>query len=131
MKDIPRPEDIDELAELLYWRAAMKAKTSRLEALQKQIRACYADADPDKTYCAQGVANNIFVGPRENQRSVNVLKALKLWTVKRLRPLLTLTITALEGEVGKQEAAKAITSARTGSRELIAVPREAEEKQAA
>jgi len=122
-----KEQRIDRYAELAIWhrdwKALNKDKLRAIEEGAKWIRDQYALADPATQFTAEGQKFTVVVGPRELERKVNVLKAVRNWKMKFMRPLLTCTITALEKALGanKDDAAWALDAARTGSRDLTPV----------
>lgn len=124
-----REKRVDTYAEawLWYrdWKITHKDKLKVIDEGAKWLRETYALADPEGTFFAHGTKHMVVIGPREMERTVNLVKAQRNWGMKFLRPLLKCTITALEKALGdkKDDAAWAIDQARTGSRDLAVVPK--------
>lgn len=115
-------QEIDQFAQDWYWKQENKGRLNRLENSAKKYRERFSKSDATATFELKGNEHKIVLGPKENQRTVNVATAIKLWTQKKLKDIFSITITALEATVGKDEAAKAITSDQTGSRDITVVP---------
>ena len=122
--ELTTEQKVDQFAQDWFWKQENKARLARLENAAKAFRAQYANSDPASPFKLAGKDYILLIGPKENQRKVNVVKAIKLWTGKRLRELFTIPLEALEKLVGKEEAAKAIETSRTGSRDLTPIPKE-------
>ena len=84
----PTPPDravVDEVGRLAAQLAPMQPVIARRDALRKQIAACYADADAEREYIAEGLEYRAVISPRRPEKKVRSMQAL----ARRLVVLLT------------------------------------------
>jgi hypothetical protein len=110
---------VDEIGDLHAQLDPLKPKIARLELLRKALRKAYDDKQADGYYTAEGARFSILVGPRENERKMNIPALLKAIGAKVFQRIAGVTLAALEREAPHAIAAEGvITFAATGTRSL-------------
>lgn len=122
----PDPAMLDEFGELKRQEAAFAKSKSRLEILRKNIAGCVPPNHPaDQPVTFSGRLYDVNVSTQQNQRRVKSYPRLfKLLGWKRFSSVLAKLsgwVTALEAELGEEQAAAHFTEERTGPRTITAV----------
>jgi hypothetical protein len=97
--------------------APFEKKLPRMNALQKAMQdAC--PAHPDQEWVVEGARFGVRLGPRANQRTVNIVALVKKIGAAAFAKFATCTLGALEEHVGADVVKAVVTSAQTGPRKL-------------
>lgn len=109
---------VDSIGALDAELAPFKAKFSLLEAQRKLLRARYDSAAADSFFLAEGSRFQVQLGPKGNERKVNVGKLARLVGLDVLARIASVTLKALENECSGAVVCDVVTLAATGTREL-------------
>jgi hypothetical protein len=109
---------VDELGMLEKEFAPHEFKARRIAELRVAIRAVYAAQPADHAFEAKGAEFAVILGPKGNERSVDVVQLARLIPAKLLAAFASVTLKALEAHVSPGIAARVISAERTGARPL-------------
>lgn len=110
---------VDEIGDLHKELDPLKPKTARLELLRKSLRKHYDAKAADAYYTADGARYSILLGPKENEKKVNIPALIKAIGASVFKRVAHVTLTALQAEAPHAIAAEGvITIAATGTRSL-------------
>ncbi len=131
-----RESVVDEFARLDAACKSFKPTKDRRDKLRETILSWYPDTElaPGVAGRVEGIESIVLIAPRERQRKVrNWEKLAKAFGgMRKLLAKCTITIKAVEAELGEDAAAVYLVAAHTGPREVTAIPRPpAEEAKAA
>jgi hypothetical protein len=114
----PLADIADELGTLDKELGPWRGKLAREELLRKLLRnGCTAADDAEQS--VEGRRFTINLGARGNERHVNVIKLMKLISLRAFGALASVTLAALEAnQINPAVVAAVVESARTGHRSI-------------
>ena len=117
-KPDPIADMVDELGRISKELGPWKGKIAREEFLRKALRqSCTAADDAEQTF--EGKGFTIKLGARGNERHVNVLKLMKLVSLRAFAALANVTLAALEANQTNPAIVAAVVEATpTGHRSI-------------
>ncbi len=107
----------DELGALEKEMAPHAQKLARIDLLKKQIRAA-CPVSPDKQWTLTGNRFLVMLNPCAMERSIDILKLVRLVGAKAFATFATCTLKALEAANPPAVIAAVVTTEQTGSRSL-------------
>ena len=107
----------DELGALEKEMAPHAQKISRIEALKKALRAA-CTAPPAEQWTVDGTKFVAVLGPRSDQRLVDIPRLVKAITAAAFAKFATCTLKDLELHVAPATVASVVSSSASGSRPL-------------
>lgn len=109
---------VDEIGELEKELSPYQPKLSLLELRRKTLRDHYRDKQADQFFTAIGNRFEILLGPKGNEKHINIPKLLKAVGAKVFARIASVTLKALEAECSGDVVSQVVTIAPTGSRTL-------------
>ena len=119
-----RAQLVDEFGELDRQVTEFAPIARRHRSLQDEIRSWYSDTPRDQAATAEGHVYNVQVSPRSEERQFSLAAKVKIFAAlkkQRFLELCSLTLKAVEMELGETYVDLNVSKDRTGSRKLIPV----------
>jgi hypothetical protein len=115
---------IDEFGQLDREVAAFKPTLDRHKLLKEKILSWFPELPGDQAASVSGLLYDANISPRENERRIlDMASVYKNVGKARFLEICKLTLKALEGTMGVEQAAAFFVSERTGPRKVTAIPK--------
>jgi hypothetical protein len=117
---------VDEFGELDRRMQLLSPDCARYDVLKRAIKSWFDGMPPDADGIVEGRVYRLHLSARERERRVRSMRDLiGVIGLDKFLELASVPIGALEDLLGKTRAAKLVIEARTGSRRIKAVPKQA------